>query len=149
MSRQRRPYKRAAAHEVAARRMRILSWVQAGMPFEEIAGLENLTRERVRQIVAEGLKHRDEDRDLDPRKLTEVRLEPALRLACRRINEGHLEGVDRLLRVIAAMEKHGPAKATSVYDENVRARLMAKLNRNLQKLPPPDPEELPSAPASP
>jgi hypothetical protein len=151
MSQEPRAYKRAAAHQIEARRIRILGWVQSGMSFGEIAALEDLSRERVRQIVAEGLKHRDEDRDLDPRKLTEVRLEPALRLAAQRVNEGHLQGVDRLLRVIAAMEKYGPTKKKPIYDENARARLLAKLNLNLQKLPPrpESPQEnSPSAPGS-
>ncbi len=147
----RRPYNRASAHQVENRRMRILSWVQGGLSFGEIADLERMSRERIRQIVGEALKQRDADRELDPRKLNEVRLEPALRLAARRIIENKDEGVILLLRVIAALEKHGPPKSPRRYDETARARLLAKLNLNVRKLParPESLENTPEAPATP
>ena len=125
---------RAAAHQMDARRIRILAWVQAGLSFEEIGRLEHLSRERVRQIVRESFTIREEDRQLDQRRLNEVRLEPAMRLAAKAIIECKLEGVDRLLKVIAAMEKYGHPKGNRVYDENARAKLLAKLNMNAERL---------------
>jgi hypothetical protein len=98
--------------------------------------LEHLSRERVRQIVRDSFTIREEDRQLDLRLLNEVRLEPAMRLAAKAIIECKLEGVDRLVKVIAAMEKYGHPKGNRVYDENARAKLMAKLNMNVEQLLP-------------
>jgi hypothetical protein len=96
---------------------------------EEIAGLEDISRERVRQIVVKALKERQADRTLDRGLLAEVRLGPALRLAAKAVVEGKLEGVDRLLKVIDRLEKLQGPTPRRVYDENARAKLLAKLSR--------------------
>jgi len=123
------PRKRASAPQMEVRRIRIMGWLQAGLSYHEIAGQEEISRERVRQIVVEALKDTDEDRSIDRRLLNEVRLAPALRLAAKAIVEGKLEGVDRLIKVIDRLEKlQGPAPRRS-YDGHSRARLLAKLNQ--------------------
>jgi len=119
---------------MAVRRIRIMGWLQAGLSYDEIAGHEEISRERVRQIVVEALKDMDEDRSIDRRSLNEVRLAPALRLAARAIVEGKLEGVDRLIKVIDRLEKLQGPPARRVYDENARARLLAKLDRAAKNL---------------
>ena len=98
MSTPRKPFKRASAPQMAVRRVRIMGWRQSGLSYEEIAGLEGITRQRVRQIVADVLKAKQADLPFDRRQLDEFRLEPALRLAAKAIIEGKLEGVDRLSR---------------------------------------------------
>jgi hypothetical protein len=123
------PHKRATLAQMQVRQVRILGWLQAGLSHAEIAGLEGLSRDRVRNIVMQALKDRQEDGIYDRRLLAEVRLAPALRLAARAVNEGKLEGVDRMVRVIDRLEKlHTPAPRR-VYDENARAKLLAKLSR--------------------
>ena len=122
-------HKRASPAQMQIRQVRIMGWLQAGLSHEEIAGLEGVSRERVRQIVVQALKERQEDRSLDRGVLAEVRLTPALRLAAKAVNEGKLEGVDRLIKVIDRLEKlQGPAPRR-LYDENARAKLLAKLSR--------------------
>jgi uncharacterized protein (DUF433 family) len=129
MSTPKSPHKRATAAQMEVRQIRILGWLQGGLSHEEIAGLEGISRERVRQIVVQALKEREEDRSIDRRLLAEVRLAPALRLAARAIVEGKLEGVDRLIKVIDRLEKlQGPAPRHH-YDESARAKLLAKLSR--------------------
>ena len=123
------PHKRATAAQMEVRQVRILGWLQAGMSNEEIAGLEGISRERVRQIVVRALQARQEDRSFDRALLAEVRLTPALRLAAKAVMEGKLEGVDRLIKVIDRIEKlQGPAPRR-VYDDDARAKLLAKLSR--------------------
>jgi hypothetical protein len=128
------PRKRASAPQMKIRRIRIMGWLQAGMSYDEIAGHEDLSRERVRQIVVEALKQADEDRSLDRRALNEVRLAPALRLAAKAVFEGKLEGVDRLIKVIDRLEKLQGKAPPRVYDEGSRARLLDKLNKAAARL---------------
>ena len=123
------PRTRATAEQMRVRQYRILGWLQAGMSHAEIAGLEGVSRERVRQIVVRALKESREDRSFDRKWLAEVRLTPALRLAAKAVNEGKLEGVDRLIKVIDRLEKLQGVAPTRLYDENARAKLLAKLSR--------------------
>jgi hypothetical protein len=133
MSLPRTPNKRATRAQMEVRRIRVLAWLQAGWNYEQIAAHENLSRGRAREIAVEVLKARDEQR-LDQRQLIDARLEPAMRLAGKAIIEGKLEGVDRLCKLVAlSLKLNGPAKRP-VYDENARAKLMAKLNMGYQRV---------------
>jgi predicted transcriptional regulator len=125
---------RAAGDRQAARRVRVMNWLKAGFSYEEIALHEGITRDWVRRIVKRAVKLREEDRPPDPRLMAELRLEPALRLAAKAIIENKLEGIDRLVKVIDRMQRYGRPHQKPVYDENARAKLMAKLNRNLGHL---------------
>lgn len=145
------PRKRASAPQMEVRQFRILGWLQAGLSYEEIAGQEEISRERVRQIVVEALNARDEDRSVDQRLLNEVRLAPALRLAARAIVEGKLEGVDRLIKVIDRLDRFRAPKRGRVYDENARAKLLAKLSRDFtqfEEVRAEEPEDAPEVTAS-
>jgi hypothetical protein len=73
------------------REYRLLGWLQAGLSHQEIAGLEGISRTRVRQLAADALKAREHDLTLDPRLLAEHRLAPALRLAAKTSTEGSYE----------------------------------------------------------
>jgi hypothetical protein len=122
------PRKRASAPQMEVRKFRIIGWLQAGLSYEEIAGQEEISRRRVRQIVVEALKERDEDRSVDRQLLNEVRLAPAMRLAAKAIVEGKLEGIGRLISVINRLEKLQGPTPRRAYDENARAKLLAKLS---------------------
>jgi hypothetical protein len=132
---------RAARERQMLRSLRVMNLLRAGFSYAEIAEHERISRSWVRRLVARALKQRDEDRAPDPHVMAEIQLQPALRLAGKAIIEGKLEGIDRLVRVIDLLQRYGRPKAKAVYDDNARARLMAKLNRNLGHLPPrKDPE---------
>ncbi len=129
------PIVRRIAREREQRRIRILAMVQAGFSYEAIARDENLSRERVRQIVAQALREPDDGTRLDHARVQLARLEPALRLAARGVADGELRAIDRLLRVLDRLDKYGAvAEAPQPYDENVRERLLTRLNQMAERI---------------
>jgi hypothetical protein len=133
MSLPKSPDKRATRAQMEVRRLRVFDRLQSGWTHEAIAAFEGLSRERLRQIIAEVMKAREEDR-IDQRLLAEARLEPALRLAGKAIIEGKREGVDRLCKLVSLGLKLNVQAKRPVYDENARAKLMAKLNMGYQRM---------------
>ncbi len=91
-----RPKRTAAQRE--ARRIRILAMLRAGHSYEAIARQEQLSRERVRQIVAKSLEMDDGGILPDPRRVRMAQLEPALRLAANGVENGDLRAIPHLLR---------------------------------------------------
>ena len=126
--------KRATAEQMAVRKVRVGQWLQSGLSYDDIAGLEGISRKQVRRIVVEALKARQEDMPADRRLLDEFMLAPALRLAAKAINEGKLEGIDRLVKVIDRLEKFRPATPRRPCDENARQKLLAKRNRAYDRM---------------
>jgi hypothetical protein len=129
------PVPRRTAREREQRRIRILAMVRAGFSYEAIARDENLSRERVRQIVAQSLEEPEGATRLDHARVQIARLEPALRLAARGVADGELRAIDRLLRVLDRLDKYGAvAEAPQPYDENARERLLTKLNQMAERI---------------
>jgi hypothetical protein len=129
------PTVRRTAREREQRRIRILAMVQAGFSYEAIARDENLSRERVRQIVAQSLDEREGGTRLDLNRVQIARLEPALRLAARGVADGELRAIDRLLKVLDRLDKYGAvAAATRSEDEGTREKLLAKLNQMAERM---------------
>ena len=64
-----------------ARRKRIFARLREGASYEEIAGEESVSRERIRQIVSEVLQKRAVDSGADHAKLQLDRLAPLMQLA--------------------------------------------------------------------
>jgi hypothetical protein len=123
------------AREREQRRIRILAMVRSGFSYEAIARDENLSRERVRQIVSQSLNEPDRATRLDHARVQIARLEPALRLAARGVEEGDLRAIDRLLRVLERYDKYADvAEAPQPYDENARERLLTKLNQMAERM---------------
>jgi hypothetical protein len=129
------PIVRRTAREREQRRIRMLAMVQAGFSYEAIACDENLSRERVRQIMAQSLDEPEGGTRLDHARVQLARLEPALRLAARDVADGELRAIDRLLRVLDRLDKYGAvAEAPQPYDENARERLLTRLNRMAERI---------------
>jgi hypothetical protein len=129
------PVARRTAREREQRRIRILGMVRSGFSYEAIARDENLSRERVRQIVAQSLEEPEGGTRLDHARVQIARLEPALRLAARGVADGELRAIDRLLRVLDRLDKYGAvAEAPQPYDENARERLLTKLNQMAERI---------------
>jgi len=121
---------RVTARQREFRRIRILGMVRAGFSYEAIARQESLSRERVRQIVVKSLDERESDTPLDRARVQAARLEPALRLAASGVADGDLRAIDRLLKVLARLDRYeAVVGAPKPYDENIRAKLLARLNR--------------------
>ncbi len=117
------------------RRLRILASVQAGWSYAAIGREEGISRERVRQIVAQALDAGEGDTKLDHARVQIARLEPALRLAARAVADGDLAAIDRLLRVLDRLDKYCAVEgAEGSYDEGARERLLTKLNSMAERI---------------
>ena len=124
---------RRTARDREARRIRILGMFQGGLPYDVIARQENLSRERVRQIVAKSLEENGRSR-LDHSLVQLARLEPALQLAARRVAEGNLMGIDRLVRVLDRIDRYGSkVQQEAESAAEIHERLMAKINHALER----------------
>jgi hypothetical protein len=129
------PIVRRTAREREQRRIRILAMVQSGFSYEAIARDESLSRERVRQIVAQSLDERQRGTRLDLARVQVARLEPALRLAARGVADGELRAIDRLLKVLDRLNKYGAITDAARSDhEGGRERLLAKLNQMAERI---------------
>jgi hypothetical protein len=120
---------RRTAHQREQRRIRIMAMVRAGYSYEAIARDECLTRERIRQIVTKSLAEAEGPGRIDHNRLQIARLEPALRLAARGIENGKLNAIMPLLKVLERLDKYG-AVVQVVDDETkgMHERLMKKIN---------------------
>ncbi|MBV8472786.1 MAG: helix-turn-helix domain-containing protein [Hyphomicrobiales bacterium] len=117
------------------RRLRIVADVQAGWSYAAIGRREGISRERVRQIVAQALGEEGAGTKLDHARVQMARLEPALRLAAQAVADGDLAGIDRLIRVLDRLDKYSAVEdAGGAYDENARERLLTKLNTMAERM---------------
>jgi hypothetical protein len=138
--------------------VRILAMVQAGWSYAAIGREEAISRERVRQIVAQAFEAGESETKLVHARVQIARLEPALRLAARSVADGDLAAIDRLLRVLDRLEKYAAVDgADPDYDENARERLLAKLNAMAERIrrhgetqrgAPPDEDDSPTVEAA-
>ena len=113
----------------AERRKRIFARLREGWAYEEIAGEERLSAERIRQIVAEVLDKRVIDRGVDHAHLQLERLMPAMRIVGEAIGRGELKAVAPLIKMIDRLDKHQQTVvAKYTYGPEERERLLAKIN---------------------
>jgi hypothetical protein len=125
----------------AARRKRIFARLQEGWAYDEIAGEERVSAERIRQIVSEVLDKRVIDRGVDHAHLQLERLMPALRVVGEAIGRGDLKAVAPLIKVIDRLDKHQvTVVAKYSYGPEERQRLLDKINRLADNLQPLDRE---------
>jgi hypothetical protein len=125
----------------AARRKRIIERLREGWAYDEIAGEEHVSAERIRQIVAEVLSKRVIDRGVDHAHLQLERLMPALRIVGEAIGRGELKAVAPLIKVIDRLDKHqDTVVAKHSYGPEERERLLDKINRLVDNLQPADGE---------
>ena len=123
------------AHARELRRLRILVAVQAGLSYAAIGRDEGLTRERVRQIVAQALEEKAAETKLEHARVQIARLEPALRLAASAVGEGELAAIDRLIKVLDRLDKYSAVESSgSDSEDGGRERLLAKLNTMAQRM---------------
>ena len=109
--------------------MRIMERVQAGYSFEAIAREEALTRERIRQIVAQSVRVVGGER-VDLPRIQITRLEPALRLAAEGVAKGQLAAISPLLKILAQIDKYNAEFSLSApEEESVREKLLLRLDR--------------------
>ena len=126
---------RELARARGLRRLRILASVQAGLSYAAIGRDESVSRERVRQIVAQALDDDGAETKLDHARVQMARLEPALRLAARAVGDGELGAIDRLIKVLDRLDKYGAVEGSgSDYYQGGRERLLTKLNTMAERM---------------
>ncbi len=112
------------------RRKRIFARLREGASYEEIAGEEGVSRERIRQIVSEVLQKRSVDSGADHAKLQLDRLLPPMQLAAEAIAAGDVTAITPYLKVLDRLDRYQTvASANQVYDDEARKKLLDKINR--------------------
>jgi hypothetical protein len=122
------------AREREERRIRILAMLRSGFSYEAIARECTLTRERIRQIVVASAQTEVSATKADRMR---ARLEPALRLAARAVENGKLSAIGPLLKVLDRLDRldqYGAAAEAPAPREGARERLLAKLDRVAARL---------------
>jgi hypothetical protein len=113
-----------------ARRKRIFARLREGASYEEIAGEEAVSRERIRQIVSEVLQKRSVDSGADHAKLQLDRLAPLMQLAAEAVAAGDVTAITPYLKVLDRLDRYqSVAGANQAYDDEARKKLMDKINR--------------------
>jgi hypothetical protein len=117
------------------RRKRIFARLREGASYEEIAGEERVTRERIRQIVSEVLQKRAVDSGADHAKLQLDRLAPLMQLAAEAVAAGDVTAITPYLKVLDRLDRYQTvASANQVYDDEARKKLMEKINRAAENI---------------
>ena len=133
-----RPSPRAAvvrrtAHERQERQVRIMAMVRSGFSYEAIAREERLSSERIRRIVVAALRDKGCAR-IDHTRVQIARLDPALRLVARSVENGKTIAIPQLLRVLERLDKYDAVVDSPGPYANSRERLLAKLDRAAARL---------------
>ena len=126
----RRKKRRLDARGRVLRRGRIFARLREGYAYDEIAREEQLTPERVRQIVREALARRIVDDETDHAKLQLARLAQAMQIASIAVADGDVKAIPAFLKVLDRLDRYQrTAKVSEVYDDEARKRLFDKINR--------------------
>ena len=129
------PKRRLNAVARVMRRGRIFARLREGWAYDGIAEAEELTPERIRQIVRETLGRRPIDEDTDHAKLQLSRLQPAMRVASEAVADGDVRAIPAFLKVLDRLDRYQrTGKVTQVYDAEARKKLLDKLNRSAANL---------------
>ena len=124
------PRPRLGALGKVQRRKRIFARLREGASYEEIAGEEGVSPERIRQIVSEVLQKRSVDSGADHAKLQLDRLLPAMQLGAEAIAAGDVTAIAPYLKVLDRLDRYqSVAGAHQVYDDEARKKLIDKINR--------------------
>jgi len=124
------PRPRLGALGKVQRRKRIFARLREGASYEEIAGEEGVSPERIRQIVSEVLQKRSVDSGADHAKLQLDRLLPAMQLGAEAIAAGDVTAIAPYLKVLDRLDRYqSVAGAHQVYDNEARKKLIDKINR--------------------
>src|ERR1700722_755432 len=89
-----------------ARRKRIFARLREGASYEEIAGEESVSHERVREIVSEVLQKRAVASGADRAKLQLERLSPLMQLAAEAVAAGDVSAITPYLKVLDRLDRY-------------------------------------------
>ena len=124
------PRPRLGALGKVQRRKRIFARLREGASYEEIAGEEGVSPERIRQIVSEVLQKRSVDSGADHAKLQLERLASVMQLAAEAVAAGDVTAITPYLKVLDRLDRYQTvASANQAYDDEARKKLLDKINR--------------------
>ena len=127
--------RRMSANGMIFRRRRVLARLREGLTYDEIAGEEGVSRERIRQIASEVLQKRTVDSGADHAKLQLDRLAPAVQLGAEAIAAGDISAITPFLKALDRLDRYqSVAGAHQVYDDEARKKLMERINRMAENL---------------
>jgi DNA-binding CsgD family transcriptional regulator len=127
--------RRLSARGMVLRRRRIFARLREGLTYEEIAGEEGLSGERIRQIVSEVLQKRAVDRGADHAKLQLDRLAQVMQVAAEAVSAGDVSAIGAYLKVLDRLDRYQTvAVANQKYDDEARKKLLDKINRVVANL---------------
>ena len=127
--------RRMSANGMIFRRRRVLARLREGLTYDEIAGEEGVSRERIRQIASEVLQKRTVDSGADHAKLQLDRLAPAVQLGAEAIAAGEISAITPYLKALDRLDRYqSVAGAHQVYDDEARKKLMERINRMAENL---------------
>jgi hypothetical protein len=136
----RRKLMRERRQDRAARKERIFDKLVQGVPHAAIARYEKCSIHTVRQTIARELASRRIEPAGDFAKLQIARLNDALMVVHDKMLEGDMAGVDRLLKVVAELDRyHGFAQALDGKLGGAVAALAAPPRAAPLALPAPEP----------
>jgi DNA-binding CsgD family transcriptional regulator len=122
--------RRIGAQGMILRRRRIFARLREGLSYDEIAGEEGVTSERIRQIVADVLQKRSVESGVEHAKLQLDRLAPVMQLAAEAVAAGDVTAIAPYLKVLDRFDRYQTvAGANQAYDEEARKKLFDKINR--------------------
>jgi predicted transcriptional regulator len=122
--------RRLKAQDRALRCKRIFARLRDGWAYDEIAREERLTTERVREIVDEVLQKRRIDASPAHALLQLDRLAGPLRVASEAVAGGDVKSIPSLLKTLKAIDAYQKvAQVSEVHDDDVRDKLLARINR--------------------
>ena len=124
-----------SANGMIFRRRRVLARLREGLTYDEIAGEEGVSRERIRQIASEVLQKRTVDSGADHAKLQLDRLAPAVQLGAKAIAAGDISAITPYLNALDRLDRYqSVAGALQVCDDEARKKLMERINRMAENL---------------
>jgi hypothetical protein len=127
--------RRMSANGMVFRRRRVLARLREGLTYDEIAGEEGVSRERIRQIASEVLQKRTVYSGADHAKLQLDRLAPAVQLEAEAIAAGDISAIAPFLKALDRLDRYqSVAGAHQVYDDEARKKLMERINRMAENL---------------
>ncbi len=122
--------RRIGAHGMMLRRRRIFARLREGLSYDEIAGEEGVSSERIRQIVADVLEKRAVEGGAEHAKLQLDRLAPVMQLAAEAVAAGDVSAITPYLKVLDRFDRYQTvAGANQAYDDEARKKLFDKINR--------------------
>src|SRR5271168_2868970 len=117
------PARRVATRRaIAERKLRIVERLTSGLSVAHIARVEQLTIQRVRQIIAEMLEKREVDPPSGYVQLQIARVGEAMVVAHTMMMQGDLQAMDRLIKLNGELDRYHASGGSSFPPRPIRRR---------------------------